>query len=155
MLLGKLLVLLLPLVALLLNRRDLALKVLGLDIGLAQLLGGLTQVLFRCLELLLENGNLLGERLVRRAMGSALLGGTLGLLELLLKSLDLLLEKSVLVGQRSNLLLLLQVVVLELLDLLVGLVGALLGRLGLSLEGVEFLSLAFGFTMGVYCHAMT
>lgn len=88
-------------------------------------------------------------------MGSTLLGGTLGLLELLLKSLDLLLEKSVLVGQRSNLLLLLQVVVLELLDLLVGLVGALLGRLGLSLEGVKFLSLAFGFTMGVYCHAMT
>lgn len=135
----ELLVLLLPVLDGGLEGDDLALKVLGLDVGESQLLGGLAQVVVGLLELFLKERDLLCEGLVGRAVGGAFLGGSLGVGELSFQLLDLGLKQTVLVGEAGDLLVLAEVVGLKNLDLLLGLFGLFLGSLGLELEGVDFL----------------
>lgn len=133
------LVLLLPVLNRSLKGNNLLLKVLGLDVSLTELVGGLSEVVVRLLQLLLKESDLLGERLVGGTVSSALLSGTLGLVKLGLQLLNLGFQQAVLVGQRRDLLVLLQVLRLKGLDLLDGILSLFLGSLSLELEGVDFL----------------
>lgn len=92
------------LVPLLLSTTKGALKVLGLDVNLAELLSGLLEVLLGLVELLLQKLHLASEVLASGAMGVALIGNTLELLDLALGLVKLLLGEAELVLQRRDLL---------------------------------------------------
>lgn len=161
-LLGHLLVLGLPRVALGLKSLHLPLEVSGLDVCLAEpvvvsksafrpvidvadlgvgrlLLVGLPQRLVGLLGLLLEQLQSPGEGLVLGAVLLAVFGGLLQVCHLLLELLDVSLEQAVLVLQRRDLLLLGQVLLLEGLDLSLVLFGLGRGLVRLQAELVHFL----------------
>lgn len=146
-------VLALPLIPLLLGALEGALEVLGLDVDLAQLLGGLLEVLLGLVELLLEQLDLALVVLAGGPVRVSLLGRALELLELLLGLVGLLLSERELVLERRDLLVTLKesLLVLQcqftpgggflthLLVLSLGSLSALLSGLDLLLEKGETL----------------
>lgn len=155
--LGHLLVLGFPLVSGLLEGLDFAFVVAGLDVGLAEpggvllvgvqvstrwwgsLLVELADGPVRLLSLFLKHLDLALQALGLGTSLSACTGLVLELLDLRFELLDLALEDRVLVGERSDLLLLLCCLALELLHLGLVLLGAGTALIGLNAESLHAL----------------